>query len=653
MPSDFIERNIEELINEVKIYNPYEEDYILINKAYQFAKKAHGEQKRASGVPFIQHTLSTALILAEKKMDHETICAALLHDCVEDAGVNIETLKKEFGEEIADIVEGVTKTKKVKFATKEEYTAENLRKVLLATSKDVRVMILKLADRLDNMRTLSSFNEEKQRRISQETLDIFAPIAHKLGMWNIKGELEDLALRYLNPEMYNKLKSMVNEKRVEREKKTHEIMIDLKQKLARMNIDIKIKGRAKYFYSIYKKMEEKDKPFEEIHDLIALRIIAKSISDSYHILDFIQKIFTPIPDRFKDYIKNPKKNGYQSIHIDVKTNDNKILEIQIRTIEMDYQAEEGIAAHWQYKQTERDKRFDRKIGWLKQILEWKSESKGKEFLEELKIDMFQDEIIVLTPQSDPIILPEGSTPVDFAYMVHTNIGNNCSKAEVNGKIVTLDYVLKSGDMCKIITQKNAVPNRSWLNFVKTSKAKSKIRAKLGIVSDKDPKAGRIGQEVDTIESNLVRYLIHDGKRNVKLSKCCNPQLNDNITGFVTKEGVLAIHKNDCQNLQILDKTKIIPMKWKEEDNSIKTITINVKDRIGLIREILNVGIESNCPTLSINIKTVKDNLLISLKVKTENEENLKMFIDKIAKINNVFSVNMQKSSPFSRIFSKF
>lgn len=633
---------IEDLIDEVKTYNSNTNDYTLIRKAYEFAKKSHGEQKRASGVPFIQHTLGTAIILAEKKMDHDTLCAALLHDSVEDAGVTIETIKKEFGEDIANIVEGVTKTKKVKYSSKEEYNAENLRKVLLATSKDVRVMIVKLADRLDNMRTLSSFNDDKRRRIAQETLDIFAPIAHKLGMWNIKGELEDLSLRYLNPEVYTKLKAMVNEKREGREKRTKEIMDELKRKLEKLGVEVSIKGRAKYFYSIYKKMEEKGKEFEDIHDLIALRIMTKSIPECYTTLDLITKIYTPVPERFKDYIRDPKKNGYQSIHVDVRTSDNKILEIQIRTFEMDRQAEEGIAAHWQYKNTERDKKFDRKIGWLKQILEWKSDSKGKEFLDELKIDLFQDEIIVLTPQSDTIILPEGATPVDFAYIVHTNIGHLCSKAEVNGKIVPLDYQLKSGDVCKIITQKNVTPNRSWLNFVKTSKAKSKIRAKLGLLIEKDSKSLRAMKQMENIESNLIGYLVHDGKRNIKMSKCCNPQLNDQITGFVTKEGVLTVHKSDCQNLLSFDKTKFIKINWKAEDNTIKTITISVKDRIGLIRDILNVGLDTKCPTLSINIKTVKENLLVTLKVKTDNDDNLKTFIEHVAKIENVFSVNIPK-----------
>lgn len=636
------EYTIDDLIDVVKRYNDNDKDFKLIRKAFDLAEKAHGNQKRMSGEPFIQHCLSVAIILAERKMDHETICAALLHDTVEDAGFSVDTIRKEFDEETAGIVQGVTKIEKVRFTSKEDYTAENLRKVLLATSKDARVMILKLADRLDNMRTLGSFNEDKQKRIAQETLDIYAPIAHKLGMWKIKGELEDLSLRYLQPESYNELKKMINEKRDEREQKTQEIVADLEQKLERLNIDAKVKGRAKYFYSIYKKMLEKGKSFDDINDLIAIRIVTKTVPECYTALELVKRIFKPLDDRFKDYIKNPKKNGYQSIHVDVKTPDNKILEIQIRTIDMHHQAEEGVAAHWQYKQTDRDKRFDRKISWLKQILDWKVESKGKEFLEDLKIDLFQDEIVVLTPKSDPIILPEDATPVDFAYMVHTNVGDTCSKAEVNGKIVPLDYKMRSGDICKIITQKNATPNRSWLNFVKTSKAKQKIRAALSIAGDKDVKAARMAQEMESIESNLVKYLDHDGKRNVKLSKCCNPQFNDEISAFLTKDGTVTIHKKTCPNIAILDKTKEVPMKWKSEDKTVKTIMISVKDRIGMIRDILNVAMETQNPTLSINIKTIKENLLMTLKIKVINDDNLKKFIEQVSKIQDVHSVKIHK-----------
>ncbi|MBR9690740.1 bifunctional (p)ppGpp synthetase/guanosine-3',5'-bis(diphosphate) 3'-pyrophosphohydrolase [Candidatus Woesearchaeota archaeon] len=633
---------IDDVLDEVKRYNDQARDYKLIKKAYDFAKKAHADQKRASGAAFVFHSLSVALILAQKRMDHETICAALLHDVVEDTKITIESLRKEFEEDIVNIVEGVTKVEKVRFTSADDYNAENLRKVLLATSKDARVMILKLADRLDNMKSLDSFREDKKKRIAEETLNIYAPIAHKLGMWGIKGDLEDLAMKYLMPKTYNKLTDEIHEKRDEREKRAKEIMKEIGEKIERMNMAVKISGRAKYFFSIYKKMMEKKKSLEEINDLVALRIIAKTIPDCYTILEIIKGLYTPLPENFDDYIRNPKKNGYQSIHIDVKTEDNKILEIQIRTMEMHHQAEEGVAAHWRYKQTERDKKFDQKIGWLKQILEWKQESSAKEFVEDLKIDLFQDEVVVLTPKSDPLILPEDSTPIDFAYAVHTNIGNLCSKAEVNGKIVPLDYKLKSGDVCRIITQKNARPNRSWLNFVKTSKARSKIRSLLGIIMDKDPKAIRTMSELDKIDTNLVKYLDYDGKRNVKLSKCCHPQLQDSIIGFITKEGVLTVHKKDCPNVHSFDQNKAIPMKWKQEDKTIKTLIISVQDRIGLIHDLLNAAVGTDNQILSINIKTVKLNLLITLKIKSEDGTKLQKFVESVSKISNINSVKIQK-----------
>lgn len=632
---------IEELIEIVKEYNNNEKDFNLIRKAYDIAKQAHADQKRASGTEFVTHPLAVAIILAEKRMDHETICAALLHDVVEDSGISLDEIRKHFDEDTAQIVEGVTKTEKVRYMTKDEYNAENLRKMLLATSKDARVMILKLADRLDNMKTLSSFKEYKQKRIAKETLDIYAPIAHKLGMWKMKGELEDLALRYLEPKVYADLKKQINEKRTQREKRTEEIVKEINNKIARLNIDSQVYGRAKYFYSIYKKMTTKSKSFNEINDLIAIRIIAKNVPDSYMILELIKRIFIPIEGRFKDYIKNPKRNGYQSLHLDVKTKDNVILEFQIRTQDMHLQAEEGVAAHWQYKQTERDKKFDRKIGWLKQILDWKSDAIGKEFLEEFKIDLFQGEIVILTPNSDPLILPEGSTPIDFAFAVHTNIGMTCSKAEVNGKLVPLDYRLKSGDVCRIITQKNAKPNRTWLNFVKTSKARQKIRSYLGIIIEKDQKSIRRLEEIRNIETNLIKYLDYTGKKNIKLSKCCNPQYNDQIIAFTTKDGSLTVHKTNCPNIHAFDINKSIEIKWKHEEKDLKTLIISVKDRIGLIYDILDASINNNIQTLSINIKTIKANLLITLKIKNTDNEKIKNLINEISKIDAVHSVTVE------------
>jgi len=377
--------------------------------------------------------------------------------------------------------------------------------------------------------------------------------------------------------------------------------------------------------------------------LIGIRVLVKTIPECYAVLAIIHNLWKPIPGRFKDYIAVPKLNGYQSLHTDVITKIGEILEIQIRTIDMHYLAEQGIAAHWRYKGTERDKKFDQKIAWLKQILDWKQHSEtAKEFIESLKIDLFQDEIIVFTPKGDPIILPEGSTPVDFAYEVHTDVGNYCSKAEVNGEIVPLDYELKSGDIIYIITQKNAKPSRNWVNIAKTNRAKTKIKQRLGLSQERDPKQARLQQEDDERIYSLVKFLDYDGKAPLKLSKCCNPQYEDEIVAFVMKEGVVSVHKKDCPNIATLSDNKPVPIRWKTQDRTIKTIEITVRDKIGLIEQILNIFSEQKLNVLSINIKTAKENLLVSVKIKIEDQEQVNLAINKLKAINNIIDVKLKQ-----------
>lgn len=627
--------NYEDLLIEVSKYLD-EKDLELVEKAYNCASKAHKGQLRNDGGEYIDHPIQVTYILAKMHMDVETICAGLLHDVVEDTKYNYEDLTKSFGEEVTKLVEGVTKSEKVHYRTMEDYNAENLKKMLFATSKDVRVLIIKLADRLHNMKTLSTLKPEKQRRISSETMSIYAPLAHKLGMWAVKGELEDLCLRYSNPEIYMMLKEKISEKREEREKYTKNIISEIKKELAEHKIKAKINGRAKYFYSIYQKMEKKGKKLEEIHDLIALRIITGTVEEVYGVLDIIKKLYSPIENRFKDYITKPKKNHYQSLHIDVNTKENKVLEVQIRTEDMNDIAEEGIAAHWKYKEVDRDKKFDKKLSWLKQVLDWKKEFQGREFVDSLKIDLFKDEIIVFTPRGDTIILPEGSSPIDFAYEIHTNIGNTCSKAEVNGKVVTLDYQLSSGDVIKIMTSKNATPGRNWLNFVKTGKAKSKIRSKLEIRLEKDPKYYR---NLENFENNLLEHVEFKQRKNLKLSKCCNPQYGDEIVAFKTKGGSVTIHKTNCLNIHVFDQTKAMIVSWKKEENEFKNIEISVKDRIGMIDDILDKVLEFKIQVMNINIKTTKQHLLISLKVKSNDEFHIDKSMEELRKIQGVFSVS--------------
>ncbi len=467
---------LEKLISKVEQYNP-QADMSLIIRAFTLGQSAHEGQKRNSGENFFIHPLNVALILADLSMDTPTIVAGLLHDVVEDTEYTHEDLVEEFGEEIAELVDGVTKLKNIRYKTKQENQAENLRKMVLAMAKDIRVIIVKLADRLHNMRTLEYMTDEKKKEKATETLEIYAPIAHRLGISKIKWELEDLSLRYLEPEAYYELVEKVSIKRDEREEFIQLIIKTLYEKLGEMDIHCEISGRPKNFYSIYKKMAVQGKSFEEIYDITAVRILVDNIKDCYGALGIVHTLWKPIPGRFKDYIAMPKPNMYQSLHTTVIGPKGEIFEVQIRTYDMHKTAEYGIAAHWKYKEgSSKSNNFDDKLTWLRQLLEWQKDLKDpKDFMETLKIDFFTDEVYVFTPRGDVINLPEGSTPIDFAYRVHTGVGNKTVGAKVNGRIVQLNYKLRNGNIVEIITSSNANPSRDWLNFVKSTQAKTKIR----------------------------------------------------------------------------------------------------------------------------------------------------------------------------------
>lgn len=472
---------LDELISKIKA-NGNNVDIDLVKKAYNLAFEAHKEQKRESGEPYITHPISVAIILADMGMDTNTIVAGLLHDVIEDTDYTYEDICSVFNSEVANLVDGVTKLGKIKYKSKEEQQADNVRKMLLAMAKDIRVIIIKLADRLHNMRTLKYMKPEKQKAKAQETLDIFAPLAHRLGISKIKWELEDLCLRYIHQEEYYELVNMIAEKRVERENFISRIIKELKENLDKANIDSDIEGRPKHFYSIYRKMVNKHKSIEQIFDLTAVRILVNTVKDCYAALGIVHTIYKPIPGRFKDYIAMPKPNMYQSLHTTVIGNEGKTFEIQIRTFEMHRTAEYGIAAHWKYKSGSsntdlKDMTFENKLTWLRDILEWQKEAiDATEFMEGFKLDLFSDEIFVFTPKGVVINLPSGATPIDFAYKIHTDIGNKCVGAKVNGKIVTLDYKLKTGEIVEILTSSSSRgPNIDWLNIANSNQARSKIK----------------------------------------------------------------------------------------------------------------------------------------------------------------------------------
>ncbi len=467
---------LSQLLN--KLENASPEEKHLIEKAYKLAEEAHRGQKRNSGEDFIIHPLKVAYNLVELSMDVPTIIAGILHDIIEDTEVSYEQLAEEFGEEVADLVEGVTKLTKIQYKTKEERKAENLRKMVIAMSKDIRVIIIKLNDRLHNMRTLEYMSEAKKKEKATETLEIYAPIANRLGMFRIKSELEDLSLKHLDPEGYYELREKISMNKASREAYINKIVTQLREKLDETKLEYSIKGRPKHFYSIYKKMVYQHKTFEEIFDLLAIRVIVKTVKDCYGVLGIVHTLWKPLPGRFKDYIAMPKPNFYQSLHTTVIGPGGEIFEIQIRTEEMHYTAEYGIAAHWKYKEgVQGQNELGEKLTWVRQMLELQEDSDdSKEFMDSLKLDLFRNEVFVFTPNGDVINLPAGSTPIDFAYRVHTAVGDKCTGAIVDGRIVPLDYKLKNGNIVKILTSSNSNgPSRDWLKVAVSSHAKNKIR----------------------------------------------------------------------------------------------------------------------------------------------------------------------------------
>ncbi len=492
---------IEQLIENVIAYDP-NCDAELIRTAYEYAEKAHSGQVRISGDPYIVHPLEVANILTEIEMDVASICAALLHDVVEDTSVSSENIVRDFNEEIALLVEGLTKINKINFSSKEEAQAENIRKMLIAMAKDIRVILIKLADRLHNMRTLNYQPEHKQKEIAQETLEIYAPLAHRLGVFKYKWELEDYSFAFLDPETYFEIARRLKQKRREREQYVHDLIEQIENGLKQIEVNADIQGRPKNIYSIFKKMLKQNKDIDEIYDKIAIRVLVEDIRECYGVLGIIHTMWKPIPGRFKDYIATPKPNMYQSLHTTLLGVGGEPFEVQIRTYEMHRVAESGIAAHWRYKEdlSPGDRKVDERMSWLRQILEWQQDVKDtSEFMETLKIDLYEDSVFVFTPKGAIIELPKGSCPVDFAYRVHTEIGHKCNGAKVNGRIVSLDYKMETGDIVEILTSKNSPgPTYDWMNFVRTSSAKSKMRQWF----NREKRLGNLMKGHDALEKEL-------------------------------------------------------------------------------------------------------------------------------------------------------
>ncbi len=581
---------LNDILDKVSSYNSAA-DMELIRKAYVFCAKVHQGQTRLSGEPYLVHPMEVAAILADLKLDVPTVVTGLLHDTIEDTLTTQEELEATFGQEVANLVDGVTKISKIHFKTKEESQAENFRKMLLAMANDIRVILVKLADRLHNMRTLQYQPEPKQRSIAKETLDIYAPMAHRLGISWIKSELEDLSFRYLDPQIYYDLASKVALKKKERESHVEEVKNIIIEKLAEHGIKGEVSGRSKHLYSIYRKMQNRNVEIDQIYDLIAIRVQVDDIRECYEVLGIIHSTWKPIPGRFKDYIAMPKGNMYQSLHTTVIGPFSDRMEVQIRTGEMHRVAEAGIAAHWKYKEGKGyDEREVKRFAWLRQLLEWQQELQdSREFMDSVKVELFPEEVYVFTPKGDVKSFPRGSTPIDFAYSVHTDVGHRCIGAKVNGKLVPLKYELKTGDIIEVLTSPHHTPSKDWLKIVKSSRARNKIRA--WIKTEERKRSITLGHEI--IEKDFRRYSLNFGK----LQKAGEIKKIAVEFGFVGEDDLLAaVGYGKLSASQIVGK--LIPAEKLEEHHERK------ESRVGKVMEKL-----TRKSTSAITISGVDDVLV--------------------------------------------
>ena len=638
-------------------------------KAYEVAKSAHKNQFRKSGDPYIHHPLMVANILKGMEMDPDTIIAALLHDTVEDSEITLEDIEEEFGGEIALLVEGVTNLGKLSFGSREEQQAENFRKMFLAMSSDIRVILIKMADRLHNMRTLEFLSAEQQYYIAKETKEIYAPLAHRLGMGRIKWELEDLSFRFLEPEEFNRVKSLVAERREKREKYLERFIQGIEEILEKENVKARITGRPKHFLSISKKMRTQNLEFTDVYDLLAIRIIVEKVSQCYEIIGLAHALFKPIPGKFKDYIAMPKNNLYSSLHTTVIGYEGRPVEIQIRTEEMHQVNEYGVAAHWKYKENSRgaDKGYEEKLIWLRQLIEWQKDlSDAKEFMDNLKLNLFVDTVFVFTPKGDVHELKRSSTPIDFAYHVHTEVGHRCIGAKVNGQIVQLNYRLENGDIVDIITGKKDQPKRDWLDFIESSQAKSKIKIWFRKTEGQiilSQSTGANSQAKKEKKQNIIDKLrgrntenkkqkkkrrseddiIIPGTTNVQfyIAKCCHPIPGDATIGLITRGHGVSIHKSNCQN--IIEDTKVVRVEWSTDTvgNYLAALEVEAINRKGLLSEIMGAvsAIDINIREANIYSKRTRNSVISKILVEVHSTKELLKVISAIQNVKNVFSVS--------------
>ncbi len=675
---------MKDFIDSLLEYNSsYDRD--LLERAYKTAEMCHEGQKRKSGEPYIIHPMAVAKILAELGMDDETIAAGLLHDVVEDTAYSMQQMERDFGPDVAEMVDGVTKLTNLDFSNKETEQAENIRKMFLAMSKDIRVLIIKLSDRLHNMRTIEFQTPEKIKIKCRETLDIYAPLAARLGMFQFKFEMEDISFKNLMPEEYAKLDKEMSERRKNSEGVIQAIIDQIHSLTDELGIKAEIYGRNKHYYSIYKKMKYQQRDLDEIFDLTAVRVIVDSVKDCYAVLGAVHTKWKPIPGRFKDYIAMPKPNKYQSLHTTVIGDNGNPFEIQIRTWEMHRVAEYGVAAHWKYKEGVQTADEEVRIAWLRQALEWQQESSDStEFVETLKMELFSNQVFVFTPKGDVKELPAGSTPLDFAFKVHTNVGLRCVGAKVNGRIVTLDHVLKNGDIVEILTNKSSKgPSSDWLKIARTNSARTKIRQFLNKqerdqISEREKEKAQkekekaheleLQRQQVAIERKEAEEILQGDKKGprhstgtkgvsvkgvdnlyVRFARCCNPVPGDAIIGYTTKGRGVSIHRKDCVNMLNLPQNEIprlIEVSWAETDQPMyfdAAIQIIADDRKGLVADISKICEDMDVNINGLNIKSKSDGILymeiILAITSTSDILKLESRFRQVRNVSNVFRSN--------------